>query len=134
MTWLPCIPWPPPPVLTTFQVGVVAIAIVAGTCLLLGLDANTGSLEGLEAWVEALATAARSGAGSAAALQPSVDAMLAFAGDQLGGKVRSVAGLRAVGPRAGCLPAAASAVPGASSAARWDVHLTPVRSLGPLGG
>lgn len=74
--------------LTTFQVGVVAIAVVAGTCLLLGVDADTGSLEALQAWAEALAAAARGGCGgSAATLQPSIDAMLAFAADQLEGKV-----------------------------------------------
>lgn len=80
--------------MTTFQVGIVAICIVVGTSLLVGADIDSGSLEGLEAFAAALAAAVTAGATSAAQLAPTVDAMLAFAEEQMGGKV-------SWGPRAG---------------------------------
>lgn len=55
-------PCPCPAVLTTLQVATVAMATVVGTSLLVGADVDSGSLEGLEAFVSSLAAQAAAGA------------------------------------------------------------------------
>lgn len=72
---------------TTLQVATVAVVIVVTTTLLVGADVETGSVEGLEAFAASIAAMAAAGV-TAAGLQPTINAMLAFSEDQLGGYVR----------------------------------------------
>lgn len=62
----PCFLSPPPPpataVLTTLQVATVAVAITVGTSLLVSADVDSGSMEGLQAFTEALAAQVAAGA------------------------------------------------------------------------
>lgn len=58
-------PAPAPAVLTTLQVATVAVAITVGTSLLVSADVDSGSMEGLQAFTEALAAQVAAGATAA---------------------------------------------------------------------
>ena len=119
---------------TTLQVATVAVVIVVCTTLLVGADLDSGSVEGLEAFAAALAANAAAGA-DAAALQPTVDAMLAFAKNQLNDWVRG-RGVWAGGKGGGSggLDACRGTVPHPASAPSSPLSLHPAASAHAAGG